>query len=43
MVVVFDLIDDWDSSLNVPFWDAALYYVNVCFHFASLLMGFVVF
>ena len=28
---------------QAPVLDTAWYYVNVCFHFASLLMGFIVF
>lgn len=45
VVVVFDLMERLGRLIehDAPFWDAALYYVNVCFHFAALLMGFVVF
>ena len=45
VVVVFDLMERLGRLIehDAPLWDAALYYVNVCFHFAALLMGFVVF
>ncbi|MGB0150475.1 MAG: LptF/LptG family permease [Flavobacteriales bacterium] len=45
VVVVFDLMEHLDSLLDhqAPVWDTALFYLNVCFHFASLLMGFIVF
>ena len=45
IVVVFDLMEHLSRLLDhqAPFADTALYYVNVCFHFASLLMGFIVF
>ena len=45
VVVVFDLMEHLSRLLDhqAPFADTALYYVNVCFHFASLLMGFIVF
>ena len=45
VVVVFDLMEHLGRLLDhqAPVWDTALYYLNVCFHFASLLMGFIVF
>ena len=45
VVVVFDLMESVSRLVehNAPLGDTALYYVNVCFHFASLLMGFIVF
>lgn len=45
VVVVFDLMEHLGRMLDhrAPLADTALYYVNVCFHFASLLMGFIVF
>ena len=45
VVVVFDLMEHLTRLLDhrAPFSDTVLYYVNVCFHFASLLMGFIVF
>jgi len=45
VVVVFDLMEHLGRLLDhqAPVLDTAWYYVNVCFHFASLLMGFIVF
>ena len=45
VVVVFDLMDSVSRLVehNAPLGDTALYYLNVCFHFASLLSGFIVF
>ncbi len=45
VVVVFDLMEHLGRLLDhqAPLSDTALYYLNVCFHFASLLMGFIVF
>ena len=45
VVVVFDLMESLSRLLDhqAPVLDTAWYYVNVCFHFASLLMGFIVF
>ena len=36
VVVVFDLMERLGRLIehDAPLWDAALYYVNVCFHFA---------
>ena len=45
VVVVFDLMEHLSRLIDnqAPVLDTALYYINVCFHFASLLMGFIVF
>jgi lipopolysaccharide export system permease protein len=45
VVVVFDLMEHIGRLMdhNAPLADTALYYLNVCFHFASLLSGFIVF
>ena len=45
VVVVFDLMEHIGRLMdhNAPMADTALYYLNVCFHFASLLSGFIVF
>lgn len=45
VVVVFDLMEHLGRLLDhqAPLSDTAWYYLNVCFHFASLLMGFIVF
>ena len=45
VVVVFDLMEHLGRLIDhqAPLGDTALYYLNVCFHFASLLSGFVVF
>ena len=45
VVVVFDLMENVDALLDreAPLVDTLKYYLNVSFHFASLLMGFVVF
>jgi len=45
IVVVFDLMEHIGRLLDngAPVGETALYYLNVCFHFASLLAGFIVF
>jgi len=45
IVVVFDLMEHIGRLLDngAPLGETALYYLNVCFHFASLLAGFIVF
>ena len=45
VVVVFDLMDNIDNLIDrkAPLIETFKYYLHVSFHFASLLMGFVVF
>ena len=45
VVVVFDLMDNIDNLIDrkAPLIETFKYYLQVSFHFASLLMGFVVF